>query len=195
MDYFQKIVIRENILGKASKGKRITEEEKEWLSTHPTYNIKYEPSQYYRVDVQNLNFTDSCLLTVELESVAYEHKIFPVISVPNLQGSIKTDFDVVDIYGNKNNKKIVKMLSVGIERDNPLCRFVYQSDLGLMAIHYECECYDQILKTHVIKSSFSMNDFAMKKEVISKNKIRYYCKSPFEENFDAMVFSVGWEPF
>ncbi len=86
------------------------------------------------------------------------------------------------------------MLGVDVNINNPRSTFEFQSALSLLSVHYECECYDESLKSFIMKSSLSIRSLAMRKEIISDNKVRYYCKSPNEESFNAMIFSIKITP-
>ena len=58
---------------------------------------------------------------------------------------------------------------------------------------YGCDYFDTVVNLHMSESSFTMNtDFAMKCEEISSNKVRYYCKEPLSDSFDAIIFTVEW---
>ena len=34
---------------------------------------------------------------------------------------------------------------------------------------------------------------AMRKQNLDKNTVKYYCKSPNKDSFDALVFTIHWE--
>ena len=35
-------------------------------------------------------------------------------------------------------------------------------------------------------------DCAIKKQIVNDHMIRYYCKSPLDDSFDAMIFTIEW---
>lgn len=69
----------------------------------------------------------------------------------------------------------------------------YLSELGLLSVHYKCGYYNLQQKLYVIKSSMGADtSFAMVREPINDHTVRYGCKSPFKDSFDAMVFTIEW---
>ena len=50
-----------------------------------------------------------------------------------------------------------------------------------------------ILKKALPESSMcGKTNYAMKREKIGANKVRYFCKNPDSDSFDALVFTVEW---
>lgn len=188
----EEIKYRESLIDKACKGIRVTPEESIWLLSHPVYNslLGYP---YYNTVIEKLKPNTRYIITIAIESVLYSKKFFPIISVPTGKGKIITDFSIVDFYNNeKKSGTPVKMLCLELE-PNEEEKIKYISDLGLLSIEYECECFDNVLNINSTQSSGNGTpDFAMIREVINDHKVRYNCKSPDNDSFDALIFTVEW---
>jgi hypothetical protein len=49
------------------------------------------------------------------------------------------------------------------------------------------------MKLNTRESSSTGNpSLAIRREVIDEHTIRYYCKSPVSDSFEALIFTVGW---
>ncbi|MBR2315080.1 MAG: hypothetical protein IKA56_00405 [Clostridia bacterium] len=187
---FEEIAFRNNLLDRIRNGDKVTNEERQWLVTNPVYNERYtEP--YYRVDIIKLDSTSVCEVKVCIESIKYENKIAPIIGVPAQKGKILTRDIVVDLYGNEKKFKPIKMLCFDLDMSEPESTVKYKSDLGILSVHYECQVLDNRMNVFVRESSwYSKLDMAMKKQELDDNKVRYFCKSPTDDSFDALVFTL-----
>ena len=180
------------ILKKVKSGAKISKEERFFLETTPAYNsvLGYP---YLLKDVVNINSSDEVSLSVVVESISYNEKIIPVISVPAQKGMISTSFELFNYKGELSKDNKTKALGVDLSDEHKSTVVQYKSDLSLLAVNYECWCYNMILKKTLPESSMCGKiNYAMSKEVVSENKIRYFCKSPDSDSFDAMVFTVEW---
>lgn len=183
---------RNEILKKVKSGAKISKEERFFLETTPAYNsaLGYP---YLLKDVVNINSSDKVSLSVVVESISYDEKIIPVISVPAQKGMISTSFELFNYKGELSKDNKTKVLGVDLSDEHKSTVVQYKSDLSLLAVNYECWCYNMILKKTLPESSMcGKTNYAMSKEVVSENKIRYFCKSPDSDSFDAMVFTVEW---
>ena len=183
---------RNEILKKVKSGAKISKEERFFLETTPAYNsaLGYP---YLLKDVVNINSSDEVSLSVVVESISYDEKIIPVISVPAQKGMISTSFELFNYKGELSKDNKTKVLGVDLSDEHKSTVVQYKSDLSLLAVNYECWCYNMILKKTLPESSMcGKTNYAMSKEVVSENKIRYFCKSPDSDSFDAMVFTVEW---
>lgn len=183
---------RNEILKKVKSGAKISKEERFFLETTPAYNsaLGYP---YLLKDVVNINSSDEASLSVVVESISYDEKIIPVISVPAQKGMISTSFELFNYKGELSKDNKTKVLGVDLSDEHKSTVVQYKSDLSLLAVNYECWCYNMILKKTLPESSMcGKTNYAMSKEVVSENKIRYFCKSPDSDSFDAMVFTVEW---
>ena len=183
---------RNEILKKVKSGAKISKEERFFLETTPAYNsaLGYP---YLLKDVVNINSSDEVSLSVVVESISYDEKIIPVISVPAQKGIISTSFELFNYKGELSKDNKTKVLGVDLSDEHKSTVVQYKSDLSLLAVNYECWCYNMILKKTLPESSMcGKTNYAMSKEVVSENKIRYFCKSPDSDSFDAMVFTVEW---
>lgn len=192
MNYEEEIKYRESLMGKACKGIKITPDERTWLLSHSVYNhlLGYP---YYNTVVEKLKPKTWYIITIVIESVAYSKKIYPIISVSAGIGKIITDFPIVDLYNRKKESGTpIKMLSLELEQgEKEKVKFI--SDLGRLSIEYEAECFNIVMNYDMsISSGSDTSDFAMIREVINDHKIRYNCKSPEDDSFDAMIFTIEW---
>ena len=147
----------------------------------------------YNVVIEHLLPAQWFLLKIRIESVSYEKRILPIISVPAGKGQINADFEIRDYNGKIQPKKQIKML--GIEFDTIREYEVdYFSQLGLLAVEYGCDYFDELVRLHKRESSSTGNpDFAIRRQVVDDHTFRYFCKSPLDESLDALVFSLQWE--
>lgn len=187
-DYEKEIEYRNSLY---NSGRKLTPEERSWLGTHPLYNCRFG-FPILNVAVEKLEPKKWYLITVNAESVAHEGEIGPFIEVSGLKGKIIADFELVDYRGNISLGKPVKILSSDLYEGE--CFTVkYFSDLGFLSVGYGCDYFDTVMNLHMSEKSSTWNaDFAMKREEISSNKVRYYCKEPMSDSFDAIIFTVEW---
>ena len=183
---------RNEILKKVKSGAKISKEERFFLETTPAYNSALGYPYLFK-DVVNINSSDEVTISVVVESISYNEKIIPVISVPAQKGMISTSFELFNYKGELSKDNKTKVLGVDLSDEHKSTVVQYKSDLSLLAVNYECWCYNMILKKTLPESSMcGKTNYAMSKEVVSENKIRYFCKSPDSDSFDAMVFTVEW---
>lgn len=194
MIYEEEIEYRKAIMNKAYKGIKITPEERTWLLSHSLYNplLGYP---YYNVVIEKLKPKTWYTITVAIESISYNKKIYPIIAVATGKGKIITDFPIYDFY--KKEKKSgtpIKMLSLEMKQ-NEEEKIKFISDLGCLSVEYEGEFFNRSVNRDMSESSGdSTANFAMIREVISDHKVRYNCKSPEDDDnsFGAMIFTVEW---
>ena len=190
-NYEEEITYREAIMQKAYNNIKITNEERTWLVTHPLYNWRLG-FPYFNVTVETLEANKWYILSVNVESIAYDNRILPIISAPAGQGQIVADFELTDLRGNVTFGKPVKMLGFELVKNREF-QVDYRSKLGLLPVAYECDYFDVKQKLHIRKSSSTGDpDYAIKKQIVNDHMIRYYCKSPLDDSFDSMIFIIEW---
>lgn len=187
-DYEKEIEYRNSLY---NSGRKLTPEERIWLGTHPLYNCRFG-FPILNVAVEKLEPKKWYLITVNAESVAHEGEIGPFIEVSGLKGKIIADFELVDYRGNKSLGKSVKILSSDLYEGEGFT-VKYFSDLGFISVGYGCDYFDIVVNRNICESTSTRNTyFAMKREEISRNKVRYNCKEPLSDSFDAIIFTVKW---
>lgn len=181
---------RNAILKKTRKREKLTKEERFFLETTPAFN-SFLGYPYYIQDIINIKNSSPIKLRVFLESLSYSNKISPVIYVPAQKGEINANFEVFDFKGVPKKSCNLKMLALEMSSNNNYVEIEYYSSISLLAVHYECYCYNNILNRVVLESSMcGKKNYAMLKEEVSENKVRYFCKSPTSDSFEAMIFSI-----
>lgn len=193
MNINEEIAFRNEIMHKSRKGEKLTREERSWLVTHPSYNDK-QGYPFLTTDIIKLEPKVEYLMRVECAANCERDSFWASFGVPLSKGYIKTDFALVDLYGNVSLGKPVKMLGVAIDSEDHLStEFVFKSDLGLMQVCYKCKVFDTIIKKEVRKSSDGADcSFAMIRKDLSDNKVLYSCKHPNEQDYKYM-FTVEWK--
>lgn len=192
MNYDEEINYRNRILARIRDGKKITSEDRLWLVTHRIIN-RVLGYPYINTDVIHLQQNVNYLIRVNVEKLTYPNRIIPVITVPGGKGRIIANSALVDHNGNISTKEAVKMLGVMVDSNHNEAEFTYQSNLGLLGISYECDYFDS--RQHIMlrkNSCVGDSNFAMLREVLADNKMRYRCKVPTNKNFDSFVFSIEW---
>lgn len=186
MKYRDEILYRKKIFDKVYNGEKLSKQEREWLVTHKVYN---EILGYPFLCVDVLEIEKKCSINIKLEECNHTNRIAPVLGVPLGKGKLMTDFDTFDRKGEKTSKPI-KMLSLEFGEKKAFDIECYSS-LGLLTVLYQCDYYDDKMKIFKRESSSGANlSFAMIEEKIGDNKYRFRCKSPVEDNFDALVFVI-----
>lgn len=168
----ESFALREKIISQ----KEITKDDRFWCQTNPAYNPKYtEP--VYMADI--ISFLPNALynVRVNVESTKEKSAMYPVISVCAGKGEINFDGEAVDLYG-RVSKGRVKCLACTAEKSALKVR----SEFGYLGIEYGCN-----LGTSALNFTYGM-----KKEIITENKVRYFCKHPDEDNFNTLIFTVEW---
>ena len=185
----EEITTRKNILAK----EKISSDERLWLRTHSVYNTFIGGDAFHEI-VEKIPPTQWLNLRLKVESVSYNERIKPILIVPGDKGKIISELNLRDIYGRvKPPQTPVKMLGMEINGPNDERLLEYKSDLGLYSISYEFDCYDDRVKRVIPIYATSRNPkHALKREPIDDHTIRYYCKSPISDSFDALVFTVSW---
>ncbi len=192
MTYEEEIAYREELLQKARDGMKVTSEERLWSQTHSVYNRRFG-FPYYNVSIETLEPNQWYSLAINMESIGYKDRILPIISVPAGKGQIITDFELTDLRGNKSLGKPVKMLGLTLDLAHRECNVKYYSALGILAVGYECDYLDTAQNLHMRESSSTgATNFAMTKQMVNDHMVRYHCKSPVEDSFDAMIFTIKW---
>jgi len=194
MNYEKEIIQREKLLSLVRKGEEITSDDRLWLVTHPIYNrnLGYP---YLNTDIIQLTPRIKYNIFLKVESLAYPERIIPIVAVPGGKGKIIAN----NVYretqnGNVITKKPIKMFGALLDLSHRETKFVYQSDLGLLGVSFQCEYFDDKMNLRIRKSSDTGDPrFAMLREMVAKNKMLYRCKAPNDDNFESLVFSVAWE--
>ena len=191
INFEDEIKYREEIIQKACRNIKITPEERLWLLTHSLYNQQYG-FPFYNIAIEELKPNIWHWVVVNIEYIGYSDRITPIIIAPGGKGKILSDFAVYDLKGNIKSGKAIKILSLELDKKHPKAQVKYQSILGLLGVEYECDYFDAKQNLHMRQASSASHDFAMKREVVNDHMIRYYCKSPIGDSFDALIFTVQW---
>lgn len=194
MNYTEEIIYREKILSKARKGEKITVEDRFWLATHRSIN-RNMGYPYLNTDIISFKSNMNYLISIKVEKLEYPYRIIPVVTAPDGKGKIiPIDMTVKDYNGKITNKKAVEVLGLLVDSNRIERKFFYQSSLGLLGISYQCDYFNE--KQHIMvrgNSDTGIPNLAMIRENMSDNKIVYSCKSPNDDSFEALVFSIKWE--
>ena len=191
--YEMEIAQREFILNKVRQNIKISKEERLWLVTHSVYNRKLGKNAL-NIVIEKVPSKKWLSISIKVESVSYDKRIIPIIGVPGGKGKIVSIHEVTDLKGNTFQNKPVKVLGLLHDDSIPEHKINYYSDLGLISVEYECDYFDDKSNLYKRESSSTGNTyFAMKRQVVDEYTIRYYCKSPMHDSYDALVFSVHWE--
>ena len=194
MNFEEEIAYRNELLSQARNGKKLSAQDRLWLVTHPLFNrsLGYPATN---ADIINLNSNAQYSIRVRVECKAYSDRIIPVFSVPGGKGIILVKGPLTDIRGNASTNKPVKVLGLLADLQHNDIQFFYQSELGLLGVSYECDYLDT--KQHImIRKNSGTGDpnFAMLSETLTENKRLYRCKSPDNDSFESLVFSLEWNP-
>ena len=172
----------------------MTVEERLWLETHSLYNRRYSGDIFNRVVENKIPKSKWLCMKISIESVLYNKRIIPIIIVPGAKGKIVFDQKLRDLFGRvKPPQTPVSMLGIEIEGACIDYTIKYVSDFGLYGISYECDYYDDKMRLNKRESSSTGNPcLAIRREVIDERTIKYYCKSPVSDSFEALIFIVSW---
>ena len=184
------IIYRDEILSRVRNGEKISSDERLWLATHRIINrsLGYP---YLNTDIVHLHPNVDYAIRIKIEALAYPNRILPVITVPGGKGGIVPNTLLVDNQRIIPTNKSVKMLGLLIDLNHNETEVIYRSKLGLLGISFECDYYDDKQRILIRKNSGTGDPtFAMIRDVISKNKIVYRCKTPVTNGFDDFVFSI-----
>ncbi len=192
MSYIDDCNHRESIMNKIYKGNRITNEERLWLTTHPLYNKCYQ-EPYYNVDIIHLDEKTEYCINVNVKRITCDEKMIPVIGVATGKGKLIIDGELLDLDGNVTATKETKILGVNVDLNNTNSKFTFYSELGLLSVSYQCEYLSKDMGMYRKETSSSgILCLAMKKVVLADNKVEYHCKSPLNDDFDSLVFTLEW---
>lgn len=192
MNYIEEIEYRKAI---RSKNGKITKEEQEWCMTHVCYNeLMGYPYIYF--DVLNIKSNVLYKVCVNFEKNMFNGNVFVDITVPCRKGYILFDGYIIDRKGEVSHNKKVNMIEFEYCKYEPKQYVKYISYQGLIEIKYKClKIITNPEPNKFYDISYPYNCFAMKKEIISNNKLRYYCKNPeSDDDFDSIIFTVSLEP-
>jgi len=185
----EELKTREQIMNKD----KITKEDRLWLITHSLYNWKLG-YPYYNDVIENIEPSKWYKLKMIVEAINYDNYLRYALHIHDKEGKIIGDGIITDINGNITKKKFVKML-VFDANPNEINEVYIYSSIGALSIVYGCDYYDPLVKLHKRELSSTWNpNFAMIREEIEDNKVRYRCKSPLSDSFDALVFTAEWIP-
>lgn len=193
-NYKSELEERERIKSKVRNNIKITPDERKWLMTHSVYNQKWG-NDTFNVAVEHIDPNKWYVVRVSVESVSYDKRIVPVLSaLPAKKGQIVAEFEVRNYDGVPVENKPVKVLGFEFDDNKFEYEVEYFSDLGIISIQYECDYFDSKMNLNRRAHSCSEDPaLAMRREIVDVNTIRYYCKSPIDSSFDALVFNVHWE--
>ena len=188
----EEIQYRQFLMNELNKG-NCNKEYVQWLNTHSFYHYKLEAPFYLNV-VETLEKNQWYSLRIVVESLNYEDAISPVIKVAFGEGQIITDFEVRNFEGKASVGKPIKMLSFEPEKPEEY-NVTFQGELGLLSVQYECSYFDAKRRLYRTELSGTTGgpEFAIRREPINDHSVRYFCKSPVNDSFDAMVFTVEWK--
>ena len=189
MDINENIKAREELKEKSRKGQKLLIEERAWLLENPVYN---EKDKLLKRDILLLPAGKKTILRITIESVCFSGKsICPAVGSVDPKGRIQTDCILLGRDGAPTGHTSARGLTIGA--DSSPAEFDFQSKNGLLSVNYECDYYDTLTKRHTGGSSAgASNAYGMKKEVLSETKVRYNCRSPIDQTFGALVFTVEW---
>ena len=182
---------RKELLQKANN-RTITAEEQLWLITHPIYNQQRNDFSL-NTSVEHFLPNKWYVFKIKVESVNYNGRIVPQIFVPDKKGKLKTDLILKNYKGEFVSKKSVRMIA--FEPDNDSLEYTVEvfSTVGCLSVDYCCDYFDEKHCLHMRKASATGDpNFAMIREFLGEQTVRYYCKSPVVDSFDALVFSLKW---
>lgn len=191
--YREEIEQRENILNKVRNGIKLSHDERVWLLTHPVYNARYGINAY-NIAIEHLEPSKWFRITIRVESILYNDRIIPIIYAPTEKSKIVSDLELYNHSGKQKQTKTVKMLGFEVSENIKDFEVDFFSVSGILSVQYECNYFDVKQNLNMREASSTGNpDFAMIRQIIDNDTVRYYCKAPCEDSFDAMVFSVHWE--
>jgi len=186
----EEIQYRQFLMNELAKGNG-KQEYVEWLNTHSIYHYDLGSPFYLNV-IETLEKKQWYSLKIEIESLNYKDSISPVISIPFGEGQIVAPFEVRNRYGKKSSRKPIKMLVFEKELSKSTS-VKFQAELGLLSVQYYCSHYDPTVKLQRLSlSSHEHTTFAIRREPINDHAVRYFCKSPVSDSFDALVFTIEW---
>ena len=193
-DYQKEIEQRDLILNKVRNNIKISPDERMWLLTHSVYNQKWGVDAF-NISVEHIEPNKWFLVKVRVESLSYDKRIIPILStMPAKKRQIVAGFEVRTYDGDLVENKKIK--AIGFEIKDDICEYEVEifSDLGLFSVQYECDYFDLKQKINKREASGTGNSYlAMRRQKLDKNTVKYYCKSPNKDSFDALVFTVHWE--
>ena len=132
------------------------------------------------------------IVTIKLEECDTEQKITPTVAVPQRKGYIKP---TQIVYNSDHvpvpNNVTTYVLNTCNTLEYPVSKISFSSDLGCMEIYYQCMVSDH-RGTRFWGSSKMVPNLAMKKEIVSESKIKYYCNDSKSDKFNSYIFSVEW---
>ena len=191
--YENELKFRNEILTKIHNREKISSEERQWLMTHKLYN-RFYGYPYLNIDIIQLEKNTIYSINVKIKSKKYADNIIPFFTAAAGKGEIANNGIVFDNNGKSYSNKKVKMLGCLLDSVNDESFFHYKSQLGLLAVSYQCQYYDE-LQNSIIRKNSNTGDpnLAMRKEQITPEEIIYYCKAPINEDFHSLVFSVKFK--
>lgn len=194
MNYREEIEYRNEILARVRNGEKVTSMEQQWLLTHRIYN-RSMGYPYLNTDIIQLQPNINYCVRIKVESMTFDRRILPVITVPGGRGKIVANSLCSYSNDNVKSKKIVKMLGILIDKTHKETEITYQSDLGVLGVSFECEYFDEKQQL-IIRKNSNVGDpnFAMFSETLANNKMIYQCKPPMEKDFESFIFSIEWNP-
>ena len=193
-NYIHELDKRNDIMKKVYLGEKITKEERIWLYTHSLYNTSID-FPCFNICVESLVQKTSYKVVVKINDINFPENITPFFSVPDKKGFISCDDDVINYKGDIcSGNKIYGLAWKKLEK-NTVYTFGFYSATGYISIGYECNYFDVFSKIYKREASSTGNmRFAFIREKLNDNSFRYQCKAPFTDSFDALVFTVEFQP-
>lgn len=178
------IAYRLSLLEAARKGKKLSSDEKKWLSTNRAFSSRYG-FPYLCMDVLKFSPQTKYNITVRLISSCSNYILTPTFSVPQGNGCIQWT-------GKCGEPEKATMLSSVNSISEPLFCFSFISKQGLMAVTYHYQTQDH-RGIAFWNSSTMDNRLAMIKTEVKENEVIYSCSDIDDDRFDKYIFSVSWE--
>lgn len=193
MEIHEAIVYRKNLINKAIEGRKLAENEREWLASNPIYNdsLGYP---YLNLDVLRVSPRTEYLLHIKLLSDLKGKHGIPIVGIPWGKGFVQASGVIRDLNGTKFTNKRVRLLGVEVDNLHPQTTIRIRSDLGLLSVAYEYE-YKMEGSRVLVRKSSSSGDLRYAMRCIIENGIYIYeCKQPNSDNMNALVFSLELKP-
>ena len=81
MNYKEEIEYRKILYNRATKGEKLTKEERVWAATHRSYN-KIKGYPFLNIDIIELQPKGKYYVTARIEKINYPNRFSPIFSVP-----------------------------------------------------------------------------------------------------------------
>ena len=177
---------------------KLTLEEIEWLRTHPAYSEKtgYPNLLMDIIDLESDIEYVFCVYAIKKET---QKRINPIFDVPQglKKGYIFFNGAMVSKSGKTIQPQRIESFCPSITNENEKTEFLYKSELGKLAVSYECE---------VEQKAIFMPDIVVKRMLYSKyhqiltmvileskeNRRVYSCTTDEDGTYGKYIFAVEW---